>query len=84
MRELIYDGDVKKLIQAEYPQAKIRDASDEIHVGRFEVFISNVSQDEFWIFAIREGFAMSCLAWRFLMQDDTKTCKELIKKAGIK
>jgi hypothetical protein len=26
MRELIYDGDVKGLIQAKYPQAKIRDA----------------------------------------------------------
>jgi hypothetical protein len=84
MRELIYDGDVKGLIQAKYPQAKIRDASDDIHIGRFEVLIEDVSQDDFWIFAIRKGFAMSCLAWRILMQDDAETCKKLIRKAGIK
>lgn len=67
MYELIYAGkDVEKIIRKSYPNCKIEDASDYIHTERFEVEIPDVTDDEFYPFAIREGFARCCFCFDLL------------------
>lgn len=83
MRELVYDGDAKPLIIKNFPEVKIRDASDEIHVGRFEIELDDEKEESFYIFAIKEGFVLNCLAWQLMIQDDIEKCKTISKKAGI-
>lgn len=63
--DLIYGPrKVEEVIKGRYPNAKITDASDFIHTERFECRIEGVSQDEFYPFAIREGFAGCCFGFR--------------------
>jgi hypothetical protein len=61
MYDLIYAGhEVEDIIKAKYPQAKITDASDEIHTERFEMELDGVTEDEFYPFALIKGFAGDC------------------------
>ena len=61
MNELVYAGqDVERIIKERWPAAVITDASDYIHTERFSVDIEGVEDDEFYVFAIREGFASVC------------------------
>ena len=57
-----------EVIKARYPNAKITDASDFIHTERFECRIEGVSEDEFYPFAIREGFAGCCFGFELRLQ----------------
>lgn len=67
MQELIYGGkDVERKILAEFPEAKIIDASDDVHWDRFDVSILHVSEEDFYIFAMVSGFSMLCLKFRLL------------------
>jgi hypothetical protein len=67
--DLIYAGsDVEKIIKDKYPQTKITDVSDFIHTERFECEIEGVTDDEFYPFAIREGFCRGCFAFELLME----------------
>ena len=69
MEDLIYGGaDIETLIKTKYPNAKITDASNNIYVERFEVDIPDVTDDEFYPFAINEGFARCCLSIEVLLQ----------------
>jgi len=64
MHELIYAGrEVEDLIKTEYPGSKITDASDYIHTERFECELPDIDEDDFYPFAIREGFAMCCFGF---------------------
>jgi len=66
--DLIYaGGDVEGIIKSKYPQAKFKDASDFIHTERFECEIEGVTDEEFYPFAIREGFCECCLGFAILM-----------------
>ena len=66
-QELIYAGkDVEQLILKAFPEAKITDASDYIHTERFECEI-DIPEDEFYIFAIRNGFATLLLSFQIMM-----------------
>ena len=77
MEELIYAGQkVEKLIREKYPQAVIEDASDYIHTERFKVEIDEVSKEEFYSFAKKNGFIKECFG--FLLR--TLREKELLKK----
>lgn len=72
MYELIYaDREVEDIIKKEYPEAKITDASDFIHTERFECEVE-VAEDEFYIFAIRNGFAEAGLSFQLMMEDFPK------------
>ena len=62
MQDLIYAGkDIEDIIKAKYPQAKITDASDDIHRERFELEL-DIEEDEFYPFAFQKGFAPYCFA----------------------
>jgi len=67
--ELIYAGrEVEDLIKKRYPEAKIRDASDEIHTERFECEVE-ADEEEFYIWAILEGYANTSLAFELMSRD---------------
>ncbi len=67
--DLIYcPKEVEEVIKKRYPNAKITDASDAIHIERFECRIEGVGKDEFYPFAIREGFAGCCLGFNIALQ----------------
>ena len=69
MYELIYAGkEVENIIRAEYPKAKITDASDFIHEERFECCLE-VEEVEFYVFAIRQGFAECCIGFNLMMRN---------------
>lgn len=91
MNELVYAGsDVEKIIKDKYPQAKIADASDDIHTERFELELDGVSENEFYPFAISEGFARCCFGFELHFESlrfpETKSSrshketKEMIEK----
>jgi len=82
-RELIYDRDARAPIVERYPKAEFRDASDEIHEGRFEVFLKGVSEVDFYVFALSEGFIMNCLGFILKIQDDPGLEEEIIKKYNV-
>ena len=68
MKELVYAGkEVEDIIKAKYPQSVITDASDYIHTERFELSIDGVEDDEFYPFAIKEGFARNCLGFEVML-----------------
>ena len=69
MYELIYAGkDVEEIIKKRYPKAVIKDASDCIHTERFELEIIGVEDEEFYPFAINEGFVRSCFSFVLLLE----------------
>jgi len=69
MYDLIYGNrEVESIILKEYPQAKIKDASDCIHTERFECEIPDVDEDSFYPFAIKKGFARLCLKFELTLQ----------------
>ena len=68
MEELVYAGtEVEELIRKKYPGAVLKDASDYIHTERFELTIPEVTQDEFYPFAIKEGFAECCFGFALML-----------------
>lgn len=68
--DLVYAGDeVLALVKKQYPQAKTKDASDDIHTERFELQIEDVEPKDFYIFAMKEGFALECLGFQIRMRD---------------
>ena len=69
MYDLIYAGkDVEEVIKKKYPDSQIKDASDYIHTERFELEIQDVEDEEFYPFAISEGFARSCFSFVLLLE----------------
>lgn len=73
MYEAVYAGGaVEELILKRWPNAKIKDASDFIHTERFECEIPDLDPDEFYIWAILEGYAGDCLAFNVIMRADDK------------
>ena len=69
MHELIYAGkDVETVVLKRYPNAKIEDASDEIHKERFELEV-DVNEDEFYVFAIVDGYANDCFGFQLLSRN---------------
>jgi hypothetical protein len=67
--DLIYAGpDVEALIKEHWPNAKITDASDEIHRERFELSL-DATEDDFYRFAIEKGFALECLCFQLMLRD---------------
>jgi len=77
IKDLIYDNFCIPAILEKWPDAKITDASDYIHEGRFELEI-DIEEDEFYPFAIREGFALSCFVFNMWTMDNNKENKEKV------
>lgn len=57
--DLIYAGEHRKelegIVENAYPQAKLEDASDYIHEGRFSVQLEDIEQDDWLLFVMVEG-----------------------------
>lgn len=71
MRELVYsDKSTEDLIKEHFPTAVIKDASDEIHHERFEVYIGDITDDEFHEWAVKHAIALSCLGFQLLIDTD--------------
>ena len=69
MHELVYaDASVERLILAKFPSAKIEDASDFIHTDRFELELEDSLKKSFYVFAIREGFALCCFGLQLMLR----------------
>lgn len=82
MHSLVYAGkDVEELLKKEYPECKITDASDYIHTERFEFEEDNIEEDDFYIFAIRNGFALNCLGFNLKLHSQKGTW-DLIAEAN--
>ena len=61
MTELIYGpNDLWEFIKKKYPKAIYTDASDDIHRERFELELPGTKEDEFYPWAIVNGFAGNC------------------------
>ena len=57
MKDLIYAGkEVEKLCREKFPDAKIEDTSDYIHEERFSINLPDKQKEDFYRFAIEEGF----------------------------
>ena len=75
MRELIYgNSELQEIIKKKFPEAIFEDTSDDIHSGRFQVIIEDREKikDDFYIFAIREGFARNCFVLQLMARDPSK------------
>ena len=67
--ELVYAGkDVEDLVRAQYPDAVITDESDYIHTDRFGCVIPNITRDDFYPFAILNGFVRECLGFQLVLK----------------
>ncbi len=67
MQELVYcDYEVRGIIVKKFPDMIITDASDYVHEDRFEVKSDTVTEDEFYPFAIDEGFALCCFGFQLM------------------
>ncbi len=82
-RELIYDRSAWAPIKERWPEAEFRDASDDIHNGRFEVFLKGVSEKDFYVFALSKGFILDCLGFLFKIQDNPELEKEIVEAYQI-
>lgn len=88
MQELIYAeneqeyGETQAAIRQRFPAAVFTDASDQIHLCRFEVEI-DCERDSFWLVAMQEGFALSCLGFNFELQSNAAHIRTLMIEAGI-
>lgn len=79
MHELIYAGkDIEWAIKKRYPQAKIEDASDSIHTERFECEIEEVDEDDFFVWAILEGYAESCMSFQIMMSSSLEGGRQVV------
>lgn len=70
IEELIYAEAAMKLIKAKYPMAEFKDESDDIHEGRFSVTIQDITEEEFYTFALQKGFARACFKFELMMLDE--------------
>jgi len=77
--ELVYAGrEVEYLCRVQFPGCKITDASDYIHTERFE-FEANIEDDEFYPFAIKNGFSGCCLCFQIMMRTPGEEGIEKVK-----
>ena len=78
--ELVYSGEVvKDKIRARFPSLQITDAPDDFYTEVFEV-VGDISKDDFYVFAIREGFATVCFSFAMMVRVRLSDAKERLKK----
>ena len=82
--EVIYtDRSLFDIIKKEFPHATFIDARDEIHTDRFEVEIETEDKDiekKFYIHAIKNNFALTCLSFQLMLCQDLEKIMEWIKE----
>ena len=85
MNDLIYTENydaykkIKNVIQTEYENAEIEDASDGIHTNRFSVDLE-IEQDDWFLFICKNGFAWCSLGFQLVVRREPERVKKLISK----
>jgi len=79
MMDLIYDADAAAAVKARFPEAKIDDASDEVHESRISVEV-NATKDEYMRWAVIEGIGAVSMAVQLMLHSRDK--EELAKLRG--
>ena len=73
--ELIYcESSLQEIIKKEFPEAVFEDESDCIHTDRFSVDIESDNEnieEQFYIFAMKQGFVRNCLQFELMLRTDT-------------
>lgn len=77
MYDLVYDGGFYDEVKQAFPSAKIEDASDFIHEGRFSVELPDDKRREYLKFIIAQGIAPTSLM--FLTDAQSPKHKDEIK-----
>lgn len=74
--EAIYEGQsIWDKCKKKFPNAIITDASDCIHPDRFEIKIEGEEdqiEEQFYIFALKEGFSQGCFIFQLNMRKPPK------------
>ena len=83
MYDLLYCGEheaeIRVMVTKEFPNAKIKDASDYIHCGRFSVEMI-VCCDDWMLFLMRNGIHEMSFDWQMKSMDEPDYLKPLIKQ----
>ena len=83
--DLIYAGEhqreIKDKIHSAFPNALIKDASDFIHRGRFEVEIDNMRTDKFLIWLCAQGWAFLSISIQLIEIEEPARCLHILKAA---
>jgi len=81
--ELIYcESSIQDVIKKEFPEAVFTDASDIVHTERFSVDIESESENierDFYIFAIKKGFAKCCFCFELLLRQNPSEISKWIE-----
>jgi len=79
--ELVYaGGDIEALVKERFPEATFTDESDSVHEFRFGCTIPGITRDEFYPFALVEGFAGCCLGFELMLYGHAYACSPEDKK----
>lgn len=83
--DLIYGDDEdteekQKAMMKQYPDCKIKDASDWLHQGRFSIEMEVDTQDYF-LFLMRSGIALSSFMTQTTMMDNEDVHRDAFIKA---
>jgi len=84
--DLLYIGDKEMYNEAKadvlktFPEARILDASDDVHRYRFDVNPKTATRAEWLLFLFRSGWFESSLMYQFDSMNDPESIKPLMKQ----
>lgn len=76
--DLLYDCAAVPVIRKQYPDLVVEDARDMMHPDRVKISISGLTNEEFYKFAIREGFANVLFMFHFRVMSDIEFGKAML------
>lgn len=79
--DLLYDDAALPVIRKKYPDLVVKDARDYIHPDRVEIEIPDVTNEEFYKFAIEEGFASVLLGFNIQIMRDKEFGEAMVAYA---
>ena len=74
--------EIKETIKLEYPQAIVKDASDQIHEYRFSV-VFDIGEKDWLVFMIRNGFALRSLNFQLILRSDPHGIEGLLSELEL-
>lgn len=81
--EVVYDRGALSTVEQYFSDALLGDASDEIHEGRFEVWLRKEQRDDFYVKMLNHGWARACFGFMLMvhMPDQIEEVRRLIELA---
>ncbi len=81
--DLLYCGDyedkIREMVLQDYPDAKLEDATDTIHHGRFSVAME-IEEDDWLLWVMRKGIHNLSFYWQAVSMDNPERMKPLVRK----